>query len=134
MDNQSKDRGVTELVVELVTRLQNVKLGHGVVGRNSQIAWGGVGIAIVGLLASMVEHIVWLAGASIALAVGAVILIPCLNVYFGTKNPGAALLEGAELLTYQQVELASKGMPAIQPSAPVPPPPQLPPKEPEKEQ
>ncbi|HKW18262.1 MAG TPA: hypothetical protein VJO35_12210 [Terriglobales bacterium] len=111
-----------------MTRLQNIKLGHGVVGRNSQIAWGGITLALAGLVVSAVDHVIWLAAASMALGAGAVILVPCLNVYFGNKNPGAALLEGAQLLTYQQMTLASKDVPAIQPSAPMPPPP----KEPEK--
>jgi hypothetical protein len=127
------DSSIAELVAELVSRLQNVKLGPGVVGRNSSIAWVALLIDLACIIAAIFLRSIWLAGTALAAGTLVGILIPFLNVHFGKKNPGAALLEGAEFLTYQQVELASKGVPAIQPSAPMPQPPSLPPKEPEKE-
>lgn len=107
-------------------QLQGVKLGPGVVGRNTSIAWLFMVVMLVGVVSSATMHNPWLLGIALGGAIFGTLFTQSINVYFGNKNPGAALLEGAQLLEYQK--MAAKGMPVIEDlSTAVPPPPPLPP-------
>jgi hypothetical protein len=104
--------------------LRNTKLGPGVVGRNSAIAYTFLVVMLVGALCSYFLKSEVLMGISLGGAILVTVIIAVLNVYFGNKNPGAAILEGAQFLQYHQIEMASKDRPAIDPiSPPMPPPP-----------
>jgi hypothetical protein len=115
------------LITELLTRLQNVKLGPGVVGRNSSIVWAFMLVMLAGAIVSGIEHSTILLSLSLAGAILVALVALILNVYFGNKNPAAALLEGAHFVEYHQIEMAAKGMPRIEPSSP----PSLPPMPPD---
>lgn len=106
-------------------QLHNVKLGPGVVGRNSSIAWAFELVMLVGVICATIMHSPWLLALSLGGAILVAVVIVVTNVYFGNKNPAAALLEGAEFLEYQQI-LAAKGRPVIAPTEPVEAPPLLP--------
>lgn len=95
-----------------------IRLG-GVVGKTSTavialfgvfaiVAWKMSDPLVIGLVAAVI-FLVYFAGV----------------MAFALKNPGAALLEGAELVQWQQVEMAAKGI-GSPPSAPAVPDPTAP--------
>jgi hypothetical protein len=99
-------------------QLQNAKLGPGVVGRNSRIAISFLAVALAGIGGGASVHSPLIIGLSLTFGFIGALAITVLNVLFGHKNPGAAILEGAEFIQYQQI-MASKGNPAIIPVLPV---------------
>jgi hypothetical protein len=107
-------------------QLQNVKLGPGVVGRNSSIAWALEIVMLVGVVCGAVLRSPILIGLSLSGAIIVALAIAALNVHFGKANPGAALLEGAHFLQYHEMQLtAVRGGPAVPGGPPVPPPHEL---------
>jgi hypothetical protein len=48
----------------------------------------------------------------IALAIFDIVLV-CLLIRFANKNPQAVILEGAEFLVHEQIQLAAKGITAV---------------------
>lgn len=79
-------------------QLQNVKLGPGVVGRNTTIAWAFEIVMLAGVICSAVLHNALLLGISLSGAIVVALVIVVCNVYFGSKNPAAALLRGCAVL------------------------------------
>jgi hypothetical protein len=115
----------TDRIADLLNRLglsghqlKNAKLGPGVVGRNSSIAWAFEVVMLGGVVASAVLHSIPMLGLSLSGAILVAIVIVISNVYFGNKNPAAALLEGAQFLEYQHMQMAAKGVPVIEASTP----------------
>src|SRR5512142_1165369 len=84
-------------------QLQNAKLGPGVVGRNSRIAISFMAVAVAGIGAGISVHSAFIVGLSVTFGFISALAITILNVVFGQKNPGAAILEGAEFIQYQQI-------------------------------
>jgi hypothetical protein len=108
-------------------QLQNVKLGPGVVGRNSSIAWVGGVVMLAGVIGGVWLHSEILVGGALVGGLLVAVGVPCLNVYFAKTNPAAALLEGAQFVEFHQLQLtASKGARPTEGGPPVPPPQQLP--------
>jgi hypothetical protein len=105
-------------------QIQNAKLGPGVVGRNSKIAFTFLMVSIAAIVAGAYIHSNVIVSLSIIFAFIVALGIPILNVIFGNKNPAAAILEGSEFLQYQQL-MASKGNPVINPVLPVEPMPRI---------
>lgn len=129
-ESAEHDNKIAELMQKLGLtgdQLQGVKLGPGVVGRNSTIAWVFLLVMLVGAVTAGYLHSQVLLGLSLGGAILAGVAIPVLNVYFGNKNPAAALMEGAEFLQYQrmQMRMAAKGIPVIESGVGVLAPPQL---------
>ena len=85
----------------------SIRLGQGVVGKTTTaVVVALIGIAIVGRNLSNE----WLAGGC-ALAIGIIFIVYFVGIlWFATKNPAAALLEGARLLKWQETEWIAKGM------------------------
>jgi hypothetical protein len=109
-------------------QLQNVKLGPGVVGRNSSIAWVFEVVMLAGVIAAAFLHSTTMLALSLAGAILVAIVIVVCNVYFCSKNPAAGLLEGAQFLEFHHMQMAAKGIPLIEASAPpIPSPVALPP-------
>lgn len=107
-------------------QLHNVKLGPGVVGRNSSIAWVAGVVMLAGVIGGVWLHSPLLVGGAILGGVLVGIGVPCLNVHFAKTNPAAAVLESAQFVQYHQLQLtASKGAAAFEGGAPVPAPAQL---------
>jgi hypothetical protein len=106
-------------------QLQNVKLGPGVVGRNSSIAWALELVMLAGVICGASLHSIWLVGLSICGAVLVALGVVLANIYFGQKNPAAALLEGAHFLEFHHMQLTvAKGGSVVEiAEPPVPPPP-----------
>jgi hypothetical protein len=106
---EEKDR-LAELLKRLGIsghELQGARLGPGVVGRNSSIAWGVGVVMLAGVLCGGYLHSLVLAGASIfgGLIIG--VVVPWFNVVFAKQNPAAALLEGAHFVEYHQMQMAA---------------------------
>jgi hypothetical protein len=99
-------------------QIQNAKLGPGVVGRNSKIAFSFLMVALVGVIGGSAIHSTLIIGLSVTFAFIIALAIPILNVVFGHKNPAAAILEGSQFIQYQQI-MASKDHPVIIPALPV---------------
>lgn len=121
-------------VIELMERLgitghqlQSVTLGPGVVGRNSSIAFALLVVMAAGVISGAFLHSELLVGLSVGGAIVGALLITCMNVHFGHKNPAAAILEGAQFIEYHHMQLsASKGAPPTLKAGPaVPPPPMI---------
>jgi hypothetical protein len=120
-------------VLELMERLgisghqlRSAKLGPGVVGRNSSIAWALEIVMLAGVICGGVLRQPILVGIALIGAVVIALWISYLNVKFGKENPAAALLEGAHFLEFHQMQMtSSRGAQAIELPA-VPARPQLP--------
>ena len=90
--------------------LDRVRLSHGVVGKSSYVA----GVALLALL--VVAYSLKDSGYLFAVACFILILF---FVYFGgvlwfsDRHPDMALLEGAELVKWRQIDMAAKGQPSL---------------------
>jgi hypothetical protein len=93
--------------------LDRIRLARGFVGKASYVA--GVALLVLGAIAIR-------GGGEPPLMVGATVLI--FSIYFGGalwfahRHPGEALLEGAELIKWRQLEMAAKNMPQLPQQAP----------------
>jgi hypothetical protein len=91
--------------------LDRIRLARGVVGKASYVAVAAV-LALGG--------IAWRLGDPIYLLVAAVLIVLVFAIYFsGTlwfanRHPGVALLEGAELIQWRQMDMAAKTVPNIE--------------------
>jgi hypothetical protein len=105
-----------------MSQLGKIKLGQGVVGKTTYatvaalLALGAIGWAI----SAPAPQLAFTLGVFIF-----VVLIAFLAaiIWYAHNNPGPALLEGAELIQYRQLEMAAKDRPAELPPTNVPPPP-----------
>ena len=96
---------ISEILNRVIgSQIQGVKLGPGVVGRNSSIAWALELVMLAGVVSGAVLHTVWLAGISVLGAIISGLLIARMNVKFGKDDPAAALLEGAHFLQFHQMQ------------------------------
>ncbi len=104
-------------------QLQNVKLGPGVVGRNSSIAWALEVVMLAGVICGAIVHSPLLIGSSLVGAIVVALVIAILNVHFAKNNPAAAILEGAQFVEFHQMQMtASKGLPSPKTAEPPVPP------------
>jgi hypothetical protein len=105
--------------ISMSEEIQNTaKLGPGVVGRNSRIILSFLVVAGAGIGAGATMHSPLIVGISLGCGFIGTLTTVILNVHFGQKNPGAAILEGSEFIQYQQI-MASKGNPVIIPVLPI---------------
>ncbi|MCS6306433.1 MAG: hypothetical protein H8K07_22630 [Nitrospira sp.] len=85
-----------------------IRLGPGVVGRSATVAV--CALIVMGVIAYNLND-----KASLLIIAGAAFLLFLIffigSMIYGSKNPSAALLEGAELVTWQKQELAAKSIP-----------------------
>jgi hypothetical protein len=88
--------------------LDRIRFGRGVIGRVTFVALAV--FAILGIVADRVSGNYFLIGIGAAAAVlFLVFLFKVLD--FAKKNPAIAVLDGAELITWRQLDLAAKGIP-----------------------
>ena len=115
-------RKIAEGVGINVEQFDRVKLGRGVVGKSAYIAAAAILVLAAVALRADGSFVLYA-------AIGACLIIFLVYfvgvLWFATKNPGAALLEGAELIQWRQMEMGLKGVDAL-PAAPnVEPPTQI---------
>jgi general stress protein CsbA len=121
---------ISEMLNHVIgSQVHGVKLGPGVVGRNSSIAWALELVMLAGVISGAALHSEWLVGISLFGAIVSGLSIAVMNVKFGKDDPAAALLEGAHFLQFHQMQATA--VRGSQPSelplaAPVQPPAQLP--------
>ena len=95
---------------KLIKNVTKVKLGGGVFGKTCTVimvialTFGGI---------AFVANNLWVCVLALVLIsiIAFVLLWRLIN--FANKNPQAVILEGAEFLVHQQIELAAKGIPNI---------------------
>ena len=105
-----------------VEAFDRIKLGRGLVGKSAYVAVAAV--LVLGAVALRTSNVSILA-AVIAAAV-IVFLVFFLGVLqLAAKNPGAALLEGAELIQWRQMDMGIKGVETLPEGPNVEPPPQI---------
>ncbi len=108
-----------------VESLDRIRLSRGIVGRATFVAIGG--LVVLGLAIWKLNN-----PNAILLVAGAALLVFLVFFFgillFASRNPGIALLEGAELLRWKQYELAAKNIPTppVMPSIPDPTAPRAP--------
>lgn len=95
---------------KLIKSVSKVKLGGGIFGKTCTV------IMVITITFGFIS---WITG-NLWVCVGAMVLIFIMAfvllwrlINYANKNPQAVILEGAEFLVHQQIELASKGVPSI---------------------
>ncbi len=92
--------------------LGKVRMGRGVVGKTSHVAIAF--FAVLAIIAYGTKNDWVLAGVGLIAAAVFVWLVDRL-FRFSEKNPTLALMEGAELIAWQQIEMAAKGVTRLPP-------------------
>lgn len=91
------------------TSLDRVRLSRGVVGKSAYVAAGALLVlAVAGY--SLRDSELLILVAVLAFAIFVVFFVG--SLVFAHKNPGIALLEGAELIQWRQMDMAAKSIPA----------------------
>lgn len=99
--------------------LNQIKLGPGVVGR---ITTMGVAFFVcVAIALSRIDGAYFIAGI-VALAAVILLILVFSAIRFANRNPELSLLEGANLVRYQEVRMAARGLPEAPPMPPIPDP------------
>ena len=105
-----------------VEAFDRIKLGRGVVGKVSYVAAAALLVlAAAALRISGVWLFAGLIGATVIVFLAYIMGI----LWFATKNPGIALLEGAELIQWRQMEMGVKGVKSIPQEPNIEPPQQI---------
>ena len=105
--------------------MERVRLSRGVVGRTTYAVVSLFLLLAVVASRASVDLLLYVAGLGVV-----TFLVYFIGVLmFATKHPAVAMMEGAELLHWQQAELAAKGTGPVPPPAilPAPPTTELPP-------
>lgn len=91
-----------------------IRLGKGVVGKTSSLAaFGVVGFVLISVTFILFDH-PWIA-AGIAGCIPLSLLIYMWKAFsYAEKNPGIALLEGADLISYSNMQLGAKDISIIE--------------------
>ena len=95
---------------KLINNVAKVKLGGGIFGKTC---------TVIMVIAVTFGGIAWIAN-NLWVCILALVLISIIAfvllwrlINFADKNPQAVILEGAEFLVHQQIELAAKGVPTL---------------------
>ncbi len=104
--------------------LSRVRLGRGVIGKSATVAvWALIVLGIVAYRLKVESFLIVIGVAAFVLF----LIFFIGSMIYGSRNPSAALLEGAELIAWQKQELAAKNMPnppkgpiVLDPKGPVP--------------
>lgn len=104
--------------------LERIRLGKGIVGKTSYVAI--TALIVLGVAVTRISTD-WMRLAVGLIAVALFLFYFISTQRFADKNPGVALLEGAELIRWKQVELAAKNLPSppatpavVDPTKPLP--------------
>jgi hypothetical protein len=91
-----------------LTDFGKIRLGKGVVGKTSRIvAFATIGLVVI-CLAFIWVGFPWLAASGVLLMLG-MIGAYCYKAFdYAEKNPGPALLEGADLITFSAMQMGAK--------------------------
>jgi hypothetical protein len=95
---------------KLIKNFSRVKLKGGIFGKTCTVLIV-VSFTMFGI--SYVTKNVWISGAAIGLIFILSFIMLWRLINFANKNPQAAILEGAEFLIHEQMQLAAKGVPNL---------------------
>lgn len=112
------DKLLKEIGIKSET-LNSVRLGPGVVGRSATVAVVTLIVIGVGIYKLNNEMLIF---AIVILAAGIFGWFFIAAMKYADRNPAAALLEGAELVTWRKQELASKSIPKLPDTPSIPDP------------
>jgi len=89
--------------------LQRIRMGRGVVGKISYVT--AIALPVLGAVAYIISKSNPVMSFYIAIMIVAITLIYIVGVLlFSHKHPSTALLEGADLILWRQIDLAAKGI------------------------
>jgi hypothetical protein len=108
--------------------IDKIKLGSGVVGKLAATQMGLYVVCFAALVAGAVMQNPIMVFSSLGVAACGYVFGSLSSMIFAARHPDLALLEGAELVSFRQIEMAAKSIP-IPPSQPNTAPPSLPPTE-----
>jgi len=91
--------------------LDRIRLARGVVGKSSYVAGAAI-VALAAVAAVLREPLFLIADAGLVVIIFIIYFSGIL--WFAHKHPGTALLEGAELIQWRQMEMAAKDMTQLQ--------------------
>ena len=95
---------------ELVNNVSKVTLKGGIFAKTCSVLII-VAISMFGI--SFFAKNIWISGISIGLIFILTFVILWRLINFANKNPQAAILEGAQFLVHEQIQLAAKGIPSL---------------------
>jgi hypothetical protein len=95
--------------------LDRVRLAQGFVGKASYVA-GTALLVLIAVAAFLRDPVYLLVVAFLAVCIFGIFF--CGSLWFSHRHPDLALLEGAELIRWRQIEMAAKGQPSIGQSPP----------------
>lgn len=95
---------------KLIRNVTKVKLGGGVFGKTCTVL---IVIAVIFFGIAWIANNIWVSVLAISLVFILTFVLLWRLINFANKNPQAVILEGAEFLVHQQIELASKGVPNL---------------------
>lgn len=90
--------------------IDRIRFGKGVVGKLTTAQMGLYVVCIATIIAGVWLRQPLMSYLGLGGAVGTFLITMAASMIFAAKNPGVALLEGAELVRYTQIEMAAKGM------------------------
>ncbi len=97
-------------VGKLIENVSKIRLKGGIFTKASTVLIV-VAVSIFGIAA--LAGNIWVSGAAIGLIFIMTMVILWRLINFANKNPQAAILEGAEFLVHEQIQLAAKGVESI---------------------
>jgi hypothetical protein len=95
---------------KLIKNVSSVKLGKGIFGKTATVLI--VLIMTFGFIAWASQN-VWVCAGTLLLITFIVTFILFKLIRLAEKTPQTVILEGAEFILHQQIEIASKGMPTL---------------------
>jgi hypothetical protein len=98
---------------QLIKNVSEVKLKGGIFATAS---WVVIVVSICLFAVAALAGNVWISCATIGLIFILAFVILWKLISFANKNPQAAILEGAQFLVHEQIQLAAKGVPTIVPN------------------
>ena len=117
-DSQKFD--AEKMLTTALSGVERIKLGPGVVGRNTSIACAVIAVAFVVAIGGAIMRNAYVLGGALLVATVVGLYIAQQNINFTKTNPLAALMEGAELLRAHELRMASKETPVIEVTDAVP--------------
>lgn len=95
---------------KLINNVTQVKLGGGIFGKTCTVI---IVIAVIFGTIAVIANNLWISILVIVLTALIAFVLLWRLINFAYKNPQAVILEGAEFLVHQQIELAAKGVPIL---------------------
>lgn len=97
-------------VGKLIENVSRIKLKGGIFSKASTVL---IVVSVCILVIALIARNIWVSCGAIGLIFTLTFVILWRLINFANKNPQAAILEGAEFLVHEQIQLAAKGIASI---------------------